>query len=249
MPSVETWIITCAVFLLAGGVKGVVGLGLPTVSLGLLTVTLGLTEAMALMLVPSFVTNVWQAVSGGHLRGLLARLWPFLLVASFMIFLGVAVLRAVDIALLTVALGILTAVYGASGLVGARLSISSGAERLFGPVFGALNGLLTGMTGSSVFPGVLFLQGIGLPRDQLVQAMGILFGLSTVILAIAMGGSGFLSLNLGLLSVAGVLPALLGMSLGKRLRSRLPEQTFRRALFSALLILGAYIAIRTLASS
>ena len=42
------------IFLLAGAVKGVVGLGLPTVSLGLLTVVFGLKGAMVLMIVPSF---------------------------------------------------------------------------------------------------------------------------------------------------------------------------------------------------
>ena len=54
------------VFTLAGFVKGVVGLGLPTVCLALLSVLTDLPSAMALMLVPSFVTNLWQASVGGH---------------------------------------------------------------------------------------------------------------------------------------------------------------------------------------
>lgn len=61
-----TIIIIAATFLLAGSVKGVIGLGLPTVSLGLLAATLDLTTAMALLLIPSFVTNIWQAVVGGN---------------------------------------------------------------------------------------------------------------------------------------------------------------------------------------
>ena len=58
-------------FLIAGTVKGVIGLGLPTVSLALLTVALGLPEAMNLLLVPSFVTNLCQAMVGGHGRAIL----------------------------------------------------------------------------------------------------------------------------------------------------------------------------------
>ena len=46
-----------ATFLLAGAVKGVIGLGLPTVSLGLLTAALDLPTAMALLIVPSFATG------------------------------------------------------------------------------------------------------------------------------------------------------------------------------------------------
>ena len=68
--------VVAAVFVLAGTVKGVIGLGLPTVALGLLAASVGLERAMALMLVPSFVTNVWQAVAGRHLRGGLRRPSP-----------------------------------------------------------------------------------------------------------------------------------------------------------------------------
>ena len=60
-------------FLLAGAVKGIIGMGLPTVSLALLTIVVGLPQAMALLLVPSFVTNVWQGLSGGHGRAILRR--------------------------------------------------------------------------------------------------------------------------------------------------------------------------------
>ncbi|MGY8991815.1 MAG: hypothetical protein ACKVHL_09520 [Rhodospirillales bacterium] len=75
----ETDIIIIAVvaFVLGGFVKGVVGLGLPTISLAILTATVGLKEAMVLMLFPSFVTNVWQAVIGGQLIAILRRLWSF----------------------------------------------------------------------------------------------------------------------------------------------------------------------------
>jgi hypothetical protein len=64
-------------FLLARCVKGVIGFGLPTVSLALLTATIGLQPAVALMLAPSFVTNLWQAMIGGNGRTVLVRTWPF----------------------------------------------------------------------------------------------------------------------------------------------------------------------------
>ena len=69
--------LVAATFLLAGAVKGVIGMGLPTVSLAILTATVGLHAAMALMVVPSFVTNLWQAMVGGHGRAILARLGAF----------------------------------------------------------------------------------------------------------------------------------------------------------------------------
>src|SRR5690606_13714915 len=66
-------------FVLAGLVKGVIGFGLPTVAVALLTLTIGLKDAMALMLVPSLVTNLWQALAGGRLWTILRRFWALFL--------------------------------------------------------------------------------------------------------------------------------------------------------------------------
>ena len=233
-------------FLLAGTVKGVIGLGLPTLALGLLTATAGLSQAMALLLVPSFVTNLWQALVGGHGRVILARLWPFLLAATATVWVGAVVLTRVDTALLSSLLGVLLITYAALSLGRLQLAIGKRHEAWAGPLIGGINGVLTGMTGSFVVPGVPYLQGIGLPRDQLVQAMGMLFTASTVALALALGGSRLLSAELAVGSTGAVLPALVGMVLGQRLRRRLSEQLFRRIFFLALMALGGYITARSL---
>jgi uncharacterized membrane protein YfcA len=228
-------------FLIAGTVKGVIGLGLPTVSLALLTVAIDLPNAMALLLVPSFVTNLWQAVVGGKGGAILRRLWPFLLMATATVWLGAAALIRVDLALLSALLGVLLVVYSAASLAGLRFTITSRQEAWVGPLVGSANGILTGMTGSFVVPGVFFLQAIGLSRDLLIQAMGMLFTVSTLALAVALRANDLLTIELGTLSAAALLPAIIGMVLGRRIRQGLSEQLFQRIFFVALLILGAYI--------
>ena len=102
------------------------------------------------------------------------------------------------------------------------------------------------MTGSFVVPGVMFLQAIGLSRDVLIQAMGMLFTGSTVALAMALQQNSLLNLEYGILSITSLLPALLGMLLGQWIRKRLSEIVFRKIFFVSLLALGAYIIIRAL---
>lgn len=238
--------LVAGVFLLAGLVKGIVGLGLPTVSLGLLTASLGLQPAMALMLLPAFATNLLQALAGGALGRLSRRLWPFLLAGALTIWLGAAALTRVRSELLAALLGLLLVLYALYGLAGPQLRLPARWEGWAGPLAGALNGVLTGMTGSLAFPGVPYLQSLDLPRDALVQAMGLLFAVSSLALAVAMGGRGLLSWQLGILSGAALLPALAGLWLGQRLRRRLPEATFRRVLLLALLLLGAWMIARNL---
>ena len=230
-----------ATFLLAGGVKGVIGLGLPTVSLGLLAAALDLTTAMALLLVPSLVTNLWQAGVGGNGRAVLLRIWPFLAMATVTIWLGASALTRVDLTLLSGLLGALLVVYSALSLTGVRIVISARRESWAGPLFGTVNGVLTGMTGSFVVPGVLYLQAIGLPRDLFVQAMGMLFTASTAALALALHRNNLLTTELALVSSTAVIPAVIGMLIGQRIRRRLSEDRFRQIFFVATLVLGVYI--------
>jgi len=228
-------------FLIAGTVKGVIGLGLPTVSLAFLTVAIDLPSAMTLLLIPSLVTNVWQAAVGGNTSVVLRRIWPFLLMATVTVWVGAIALTRVDLSLLSALLGVLLVLYSILNLAGFRLTISTHQEVWAGPLIGAANGILTGMTGSFVVPGVLFLQAIGLSRDMLIQAMGMLFTVSTMALALALQENNFLTTRLGILSAAALMPAALGMAIGQHIRQNLSEQLFRQFFFMALLTLGTYI--------
>ena len=66
------------IFLLAGFVKGSTGLGLPAIVIGLLSLFVPPVQAVALTIVPSFVTNVVQGVVGGHLRTIIRRFWTLI---------------------------------------------------------------------------------------------------------------------------------------------------------------------------
>jgi len=246
MNDLPIYIAITATFLLAGGVKGVIGMGLPTVSLGLLAATLDLTSAMALLLVPSLVTNLWQATSGGHARTIIMRLWPFLLMATLAIGFGALALSYVNPAYLSILLGTLLIIYATLNLSGISFSVSTRHEKWLGAGVGGINGLMTGMTGSSVVPGVMFLQAIGLPRDVLVQAMGILFTSTTIALGLALGGSHILTPELAGISALAVIPAILGMRIGQRVRRLLSELLFRKVFFISVFILGVFIITKTL---
>lgn len=237
-----------ATFLLAGVVKGVIGLGLLTISMGAVTALLDLHTAMALLVVPALVTNLWQAATGGNGQMLLRRLWPFLLPAAGFIWIGALGLTRLDPGLLSGLLGVLLIAYAALSLAGIRLAIPPKREVWAGALFGAANGVLTGMTGSFVVPGVMYLQAIGLPRDMLVQAMGLLFTVSTLALTMALGFNRLLPADLGMLSAAALIPALLGMFAGQRLRRGLSETRFKFAFFVAVLLLGVAITVRAIVS-
>ncbi len=234
-------------FLLAGLVKGLVGMGLPTVALALLATMIDLKEAIPLVLIPSLATNLLQALTGGALRAILARLWALLLAATVCIWVGAGLLVGLDARLLSGLFGILLATYALVSLTTPQVPAPGRHERWLSPVIGGLTGVVTGLTGSFVFPSVLYLQALGLPRDQLIQAMGIVFMVATLALGASLAGHSLLAPQSGLFSAVALAPALLGMLAGQRLRRRFSEQRFRQLFFLALIGLGAYLASAALA--
>ena len=228
-------------FLIGGVVKGVIGLGLPSVSLALLAVIIDLPSAMALIVVPTFFTNVWQGLVGGNGKVIFSRLWLFFLMAAVTVWIGAIALTRVDLSWLSALLGVLLIIYSVINLVGFHFRTSPRHEVWLGPLMGSVNGIFMGMTGSSVVPGVIYLQSLGLSRDILVQAMGMLFMVSTLALGIALQQNAFLTVQNGIVSLASLIPALIGMFFGQRIRQNLSESLFRRIFFVSLLLLGVYI--------
>lgn len=249
MPDPALLALIAGVFFLAGGVKGVIGLGLPTVSLALLTATVGLKTAIALTIVPAFATNVWQGLAGGAFRRIAARIWPVLLPAAAGIFVGTALLAAGNPRLFSALFGGLLALYAGYSLLMPQIPAPGRHERWLSPVIGGIGGVVCGFTGSFVVPGALYLQALRLPRDELVQALGIAFTVVVAVLAVALGRHALLTAELGLLSATGLVPAFLGMWAGSRVRRRLSEARFRRAFFVGLLGVGVFIVVRAAGSA
>ena len=243
MFDLEVMIVVALAFSIAGLVKGMVGLGLPTVSLGILSLFFDLPTAMALLVVPSLVTNIWQAFIGSQFTLLFRRLWPFLLMAVTMVHLGSELFTMIDKMILQRSLGGLLMLYALYALIGTIPELSPRQERIFSPLCGAINGLLTGLTGTLFVPGVMFLQAISLSRDALVQAMGMLFATSTASLCLALYWHGLMPVDVGILSCAALLPALLGMELGRTIRRHLSQDFFRSLFLIAIGVLGSKILL------
>jgi uncharacterized protein len=236
-------LLICLIFLLAGIVKGVIGLGLPTVSLALLSLFIDLPNAMILMLVPSFVTNLWQAIEGENVTFVIKRHAVFFFWSTVSIGLGSFILIGQSAHLLPGLLGLLLMVYALSGIAGKGLQLNRSSNGV-ASIFGMANGLLTGMTGSFVVPGVFYLQSIGLSRDALVQAMGVLFTLSTLALALALQGHQLITLSIALVSLTGLIPALLGMRIGRSIRQHISAVQFKQIFYLSILILGGFLIVK-----
>jgi uncharacterized protein len=240
-------LLVSAIFVLGGLVKGVAGFGLPTLGLGLLVLSRPLPEAMALMLLPTIASNIWQAVAGGALHTTLCRLRWFLLAAAACTLLAAGNISKADAAMLTGLLGVSLVLSSSMALFGPRWPVPSPErERWLSPVMGGVSGVLAGLTGSFITPAAPYLAALRLPPDVFVQGFGLGGVVATACLAVALAGQGLLPPGLGLASVAVLAPTFFGLAIGRGMRRRLPEARFRQVVQCCLLVLGAYLVARNL---
>ena len=231
-------------FVLAGFVKGVIGLGLPAIGMGLLSLAMPPAQAAALLVVPSLVTNLWQLAAGPSLGALSRRLWSMMAGVCLGVWAGSGLLTGEYAQHAAIGLGAALIVYAVTGLVSLRLHVRPAHEAWLSPLIGATTGVVTAATGVFVIPAGPYLQAIGLEKEELVQALGLSFTVSTLALAVSLSHAGILQMSLFTASLAVLIPALAGMFLGQWLRLRNRTETFRRLFFIGLLALGTYVAVR-----
>lgn len=235
-------VVSLLVFLLAGFVKGVIGLGLPTVAVGLLSLVMTPVQAAALLIVPSLVTNVWQLLAGGAFLALARRLATMLAGIVLGTLAGRGFMDGAGARHAIVLLGLALILYALAGLASFTLTVPAAQQRWCAPLVGLLTGLVTAATGVFVIPAVPYLQALGLSRDELIQALGLSFTVSTMALAVNLGQGGAFGGGIGWASLLVLLPALAGMAIGTRVRGMVRATTFRRCFFIGLLMLGVHLA-------
>ena len=236
--------IVASTFVVAGFVKGVTGMGLPTVAMGVLGTLMPPAQAATMLLLPSFVTNVWQLVAGPSIRTLVKRLSLMMVGIALGTIAAASFIAGAGGRWAVVGLGAALALYAVAGLMAWRFAVPARHEGWLSPVIGVVTGMISGGTGVFVVPAVPYLQGLQLRKEDLVQALGLSFTVSTVALAIGLARENAVSMtDLGD-SVFAIVPALAGMWIGQRVRGLISPETFRRWFFVCLLCLGLQLLAR-----
>jgi uncharacterized protein len=232
-----------AVFLLAGFVKGVIGLGLPPVSMGLLVVAMSPAHALAIVIVPGLLTNIWQTFAGPHLRDIMCRLWPLMLGLAVGTCLNAGMMAGAYARYGSIFLGILLVIYAVVSLRKFVFTVGRQNEKWVGGMVGLISGVISAATGVQVIPSMPYLQAIDMERDEFVQALGLFFTVGTLALAFNLTAAGLLDKSTALPGVVALASSFTGMAIGQAVRSRLEPETFRRWFLISMICLGTYLAV------
>jgi len=236
-------IFIAAVFLLAGFVKGVIGLGLPPVSMGLLAVAMSPAHALAIVIVPGLLTNIWQTFVGPHLRDIMRRLWPLMLGLAIGTCLNAGMMTGPYARYGTIFLGTLLVIYAVVSLRQFVFAVSRQNEKWVGGVVGLISGVISAVTGVQVIPSMPYLQAIDMEKDEFVQALGVFFTVGTLALAFNLTAAGLLDESTALPGVVALACSFTGMAIGQAVRARLEPETFRRWFLISMICLGIYLTV------
>src|SRR6056297_1202956 len=236
----SAWMIMLCIAFFSGIVKGVVGFSMPMVMVSGLGSVVSAEMAIAGMILPALVTNLWQALRQGPKAAWTAiRRFRVFLLAGVAVLIFAAQLVAIlpqNIVLLIIGVPIL--LFAVSSLLGQPLRFPPNPGPMAEGLIGGLTGFFGGISGvwGATTVAMLTAQNVGKAEQMRIQ--GVIYGLGAVALMFAHMASGVLRAETAPLSALLILPAIVGIGLGFVVQDRIDQTTFKRVTLVVLLVAG-----------
>lgn len=247
MEHTESIILCAAIVFIGGVVKGVIGLGLPLISVSLMSIILPVKTVVGLLAVPILLSNIWQAQRAGGMLQPLKRFWPMMLAASGGLLVGVYLLVALDPRGLYALVGGSVIVICSVMLADWAPRIRPEQERPVGLLFGAVAGVIGGLSTVWAPPLSIYLLMLDVRKEEFIRITGALFFIAAVPVFLLYALNGIVNADNVLWSASLTIPAFLGMAAGQKMRNAIPQNTFRKMLLVVLILLGCVLMYRSFA--
>ncbi len=226
MTGVESWLIVSIVMLIAGTVKGIAGLGLPTIAVSLMVFFFDAHQALGLIVLPLLFSNLLQAWQSGQFRWVISNFWPYLTAIGIAIFIASRYASQVNerVIYLLITVGIFLFLISQKKLP--RIHLTSKSHIFSAGLAGTLAGILGGLTTVWGPPTIIYLRMLGLEKEQFVRATGWMFLIGSLPLTAGYWIGGILTAELIPAGLVGSIMAMCGVVLGKHFRSGISEKHF-----------------------
>jgi len=239
------WAVSVAIAALAGLVKGTVGFAMPLIMMSGISSFASPEIALAGLILPTLATNGVQAFRSGvgSAADAVRRFRWFLGAGGVCIVLGAQVVPFISETVFFLMIGIPIVAFAAAQLAGWQPAHRSQSIRL-DLSFGALAGLIGGVSGAWGPPTVSYLTALDTPKTIQIQIQGVIYFLGAVVLTSAHVVAGILTTQTAVFSMALVVPAMVGLLAGMIIQDRIDQKTFRRATLFVLLVAGLNLVRR-----
>jgi uncharacterized membrane protein YfcA len=234
---------------LAGGlVKGMIGLGLPLVAIPILSYVMPVPQSIAMLILPVVLSNIYQMVQGRHVGPVVRRLWPLLAALVAGMLLGAQFLVSMEDSALAIVLGLVILCLVLLSASRFEPRVPPEAERWVAPAVGFGSGVIGGFTSFYGPPLIVYMNALRMPKDVFVSALSTAYFVGSLPLALALVMHGVMGPKEAALSAAALLPVFAGMRVGQRVRDRIPQDAFRKAVLAALAAISLSLIWRGLSA-
>lgn len=226
----------------AGGfAKGVVGFALPLIALSVAGAVLPYGVAVALLIVPTLVSNLVQSLRQGRAAAwdTFLRFWRMNLGLALAIGASAQLVVALPDRLLFGGIGVCVTLFGLTQLAGLRPTLPTEGNRgLVETAVAVVGGFFGGLSGVWGPPLIMYLLALNLPKDEMMRAQSLSFLLGSLALLAAHLHSGVLNAVTLPASAWLTVPTMIGMFIGYGIHDRLDQERFRRATLLVLVLTG-----------
>jgi hypothetical protein len=240
--TVTQMLVIAGAFIVAGMAKGAIGMGMPPIALALMSFAVPLEDALAIMVVPTMTTNIWQAIYGKDFLKLLRRFWTMAAASMAALIFVAAAFGRLGSPKATGWVGLLLVLYASLALTAWRPAVSRATERWANPLIGLVSGAVAGVTGVAAVPFLPYMQSLDIDRHDLVQALGIMFLFIIGALTVALVAQGAFHVTNLVGAIAAVVPTFIGVWIGQKTRNAVSPETFRRIFLLGMFAVGLQMA-------
>lgn len=235
-----------AVYVLAGWVKGTIGIGLPTAGVSLTAQFTDVRTAIALALMPMILTNVWQVFRTRHDAHKALQFWPLAVCMLLGILVFAYAAPKVPTKWATLLLGTTVLLFAIVSLIKELPKLSNKHDKKIQVAAGISAGFMGGITGVWAPPMVMYMSAARVDKATFVAVVGVLLMLGSVVLSLTYSRVGLLNQGQTIASLILVIPAILGFALGEKVRSYVDEELFKKLVLLFFFVMGLNLIRRGL---
>lgn len=234
------------IFLAGGTVKGLIGVGLPTVTLTLLSFIFDIKESISIILLPVIITNLYQMLNGKHLKQIIDDTKIFQISAVPCVIIGFYFLLLLKSDTILLILAIILLFNSFLGLLKYEIKFKNYRSKYYQFLIGSLTGTVTGIAGIYTMPFIFLIQSLQYSKNKVIQLMGLTFSLFACMQFLLFILYDLIDFKILVLSSISCIPILLGVYLGTILRRSISENIFKMLFNLMLVFMGILLIIKTI---
>ena len=232
------------IFLAGGMVKGLIGVGLPTVTLTLLSFVFDIKDSISIILIPIILTNLYQMLDGNSLKEIIGEVKFFLIGSFLFIFPGFYFLTILKSDTILAILALLLIINSFMSLMKYEIKLKNYKSKVIQLGIGSLTGITTGVTSIYTMPFIFLIQSLNYSKNKVIQLMGLSFFIFACMQLILFSSHGMIDFDKLSISLLACLPILAGVYFGTALRKKISETLFKTLFNIMLVAMGSLLILK-----